>query len=68
MRMICFKFDKRVEETRPDTWLPKSRAGGQGPYFRSFLDLDRSSEAKARKKEKRIVAKALDGQRYPCPA
>ena len=34
------------EETRPDTRLPKSRAGGQGPYLRSLDHLGRSSEAK----------------------
>ena len=32
------------EETRPDTRLPKSRAGGQGPYLRSLGHLGRSSE------------------------
>ena len=30
-------------ETRPDTRLPKSRAGGQGPYLRSLDHLGRSS-------------------------
>ena len=38
--------------TRPDTWLPQSRAGGQGPYLRSLDHLGRSSEAKDRKKIK----------------
>ena len=33
------------EETRPDTRLPKSHAGGQGPYLRSLDHLGRSSEA-----------------------
>ena len=33
-------------ETRPDTQLPKSRAGGQGPYLRSLDHLGRSSEVK----------------------
>ena len=35
-----------VEEirTRPDNRLPKSRAGGQGPYLRSQDHLGRSSE------------------------
>ena len=31
-------------ETRPDTRLPKSRAGGQGLYLRSLDHLGRSSE------------------------
>ena len=31
-------------ETRPDTWLPKSRAGGQGSYLRSLDHLGRSGE------------------------
>ena len=33
-------------ETRPDTRLPKSRVGGQGPYLRSPDHLGRSSEVK----------------------
>ena len=37
--------------TRPDTRLPQSRAGGQGPYLRSLDHLGRSSEAKDRKKQ-----------------
>ena len=32
--------------TRSDTRLPKSRAGGQGPYLRSPDHLDRISEVK----------------------
>ena len=32
--------------TRPDTRLPKSRAGGQGPYLRSPYHVGRSSEIK----------------------
>ena len=32
--------------TRPDTRLPKSRAGGQRPYLRSADHLGRSSEVK----------------------
>ena len=35
-------------ETRPDTRLPKSRAGGQGPYLRSPDHLGRRSEVKSR--------------------
>ena len=34
------------EETRPDTRLPQSRAGGQGPYLRSVEHLSRSDSAK----------------------
>ena len=34
----------KTEKTRPDTRLPKSRAGGQGPYLRSLDHLGRSSE------------------------
>ena len=35
-----------VRETRPDTRLPQSLAGAQGPYFRSPDHLGRSSEVK----------------------
>ena len=35
-----------IKITRPDTRLPKSRAGGQGPYLRSPDHLGRSSEVK----------------------
>ena len=38
-------------KTRPDTWLPKSRAGGQAPYLRLLHQLGRGSEAKDRKKK-----------------
>ena len=34
------------KETRPDTRLRKSRAGGQGPYLRSPNHLGRSREVK----------------------
>ena len=34
----------RLKRTRPDTRLPKSRAGGQGLYLRSSDHLGRSSE------------------------
>ena len=34
------------KETRPDTRLPKSRAGGQRPCLRSIDHLSRSSEVK----------------------
>ena len=47
--------DEEVEEeTRLDTWLPKSRAGGQGPYLRPLHHLGRSSEAKDRKNPKKV--------------
>ena len=39
-------------QTRPDTRLPQSRAGGQGPYLRSLDHLGRSSEAKQREKNR----------------
>ena len=35
-----------MKKTRPDTRLPKSRAGGQGPYLRSPYHVGRSSEVK----------------------
>ena len=34
------------KKTRPDTRLPQSSAGGQGPYLRSLEHLGRSSEVK----------------------
>ena len=46
------KADK--EKTRPDTRLPKSRAGGQGPYLRPLHHLGRSSKAKDRKNPKKV--------------
>ena len=46
-------------ETRPDTQLPKSRAGGQGPYLRPLHHLGRSSEAKIHKTPKKVKC---DGQ------
>ena len=36
----------KLVETRPDTQLPKSRAGGQGPYLRSLDHSGRGSEVK----------------------
>ena len=42
------------EETRPDTRLPKSRAGGQGPYLRPLYHLGRSSKAKDPKNPKKV--------------
>ena len=47
-----------VRIPRPDTRLPKSRAGGQGPYSRSPDHLSRSSEVKdvkSKKKKKKKV-------------
>ena len=42
------------ESTRPDTRLPKSHAGGQGPYLRPLHHLGRSSEDKDRKNPKKV--------------
>ena len=39
-------------KTRPDTRLPKSRAGGKGRYFKSMKHLGRNSKANALKKKK----------------
>ena len=47
------------EKTRPDTRLPKSRAGGQGSYLRPLYHLGRSSKAKDRKNPKKVKC---DGQ------
>ena len=41
---ICFQ--SAFSETRPDTRLPKSRAGGQGPYLRLPDHLGGSSRVK----------------------
>ena len=41
-------------ETRPDTRIPQSHAGGQGLYLRSLDHLGRSSEAKDRKTPKKV--------------
>ena len=43
-----------LKKTRPDTRLPQSRAGGQGPYLRSLDHLGRSSEAKDRQNLKKV--------------
>ena len=40
--------------TRPDTQLPKSRAGGQGLYLRSLKHLGRSSVANDSKNKKKV--------------
>ena len=47
------------KKTRPDTRLPQSRAGGQGPYLRSLDHLGRSSEAKSPNNPKEVKC---DGQ------
>ena len=49
--------------TRPDTRLPKSRAGVQGPYLRSLDHLGRSSEAKDRKNQKKVKCDGPTDQR-----
>ena len=43
---VTLSMTVRSKVTRPDTWLPKSRAGGQGPYLRSLDHLGRSSEVR----------------------
>ena len=45
-------FDQ-IFSNRPDTWLPQSLAGGQGPYLRSLDHLGRSPEAKNCKIQKK---------------
>ena len=42
------------KKTRPDTRLPQSRAGGQGPQLRSPDNFGRSSEAKNPKNPKKV--------------
>ena len=46
LQNLCVGDGIGEEKTRPDTRLPKSRAGGQGPYLRSPDHLGRSSEVK----------------------
>ena len=48
------KNKKKKKRTRPDTRLPKSRAGGQGPYLRSLDHLGRSGEVKKVKRIKKV--------------
>ena len=48
-----------VRIPRPDTRLPKSRAGGQGPYSRSPDHLSRSSEVKEVKSKKKKKKKSV---------
>ena len=52
--MVACSQSRGTKTTRPDKLLPKSRAGGQGPYLRSFDHLGRSSEAKDREKTKKV--------------
>ena len=47
-----FYLDRK--RTRPDSRLPKSRAGGRGPYFRSLHYLGRRSEAQDCKNLKKV--------------
>ena len=47
-------LQREIEETRPDTRLPQSRAGGQEPQLRSPDHLGRSSEAKNPKNPKKV--------------
>ena len=49
-------FTKKIKrpKIRPDARLPLSRAGGQGLYLRSLDHLGGSSEAKDRKKTKKV--------------
>ena len=46
LQNLCVGDGIGEEKTSPDTRLPKSRAGGQGPYLRSPDHLGRSSEVK----------------------
>ena len=46
LKLNWYKIDVKLEKTRPDTRLPQSRAGGQGPHLRSPDHLGRSSEVK----------------------
>ena len=45
---------KHYIQTRPDTRLPQSRAGGQGLYLKSLNYLGRRSEAKDCKNPKKV--------------
>ena len=46
LQNMCVGDGIGEEKTRPDTRLPKSRVGWQGPYFRSPDHLGRSSEVR----------------------
>ena len=64
--MLVFSSDLNLKEittgrkhshgvgTRPDTQLPQSCVGGQGPYLRSLNHLGRSSEVNDCKKTKKV--------------
>ena len=47
----------------PDTRLPQSRAGGQGPYLRSAEHLGRSSKAEKLKNAKEVKCDGQTNQR-----
>ena len=52
-KMVILEWEKG-NKTRPDTRLPQSRAGGQGPFLRSLHHLGRSSEVKDRKNPRKV--------------
>ena len=54
LQNLCVGDGIGEEKTRPDTRLPKSRAGGQVPYLRPLHHLGRSSKAKDRKNPKKV--------------
>ena len=59
-----------AEETRPDTRLPQSRAGGQEQCWRRSLEhLGRSSRLKKLNNAEKVTShpRIAHGQRYPMP-
>ena len=54
--LVCLMSPSTKEsvKTRPDTRLPKSRGGGQGPYLRPLYHLGRSSKAIEPKNQKKV--------------
>ena len=52
--MLAQIFFPNYIKTRPDTRLPQSRAGGQGPYLRSPEHLGRSGKAKKLKNAEKV--------------
>ena len=46
LQNLCVGDGIGEEKTRPDTRLPKSRAGGQGPFLRSLAYSGRSNEVR----------------------
>ena len=56
-----------TQKTRPDTRLPQSLVGGQGLFLRSLDHLGRSSEAKDRKKQKKVKCDGPTDQRTNGP-